>query len=481
MNFRRRISKKITLLFFGDALLLYAALLATLMLRTGAIPSSKIIHEHLFWFTILFPMWLLTFGATGLYDLRLLRNIKSTCYRILRVMTINGVLTIVFFYLFPAGIEPRRNLFLIAAIATAFIALWRFAVGRLIIHVSPSRVAFFGISPDINNHIMFLLNHPQFGHKPVVAVAGAQNPPMEISDYNRPLFPTIPSPGNMRYPSSSIRTYPLRSTNLPSLIREFNIDTVVVSPEMKIQQEVVATLLAIIPRGIAVIEFPAFHEMITGKIPLSLIGELWFLENLIGIRQRSYEFTKRAFDLALAVLLTIPALLVMPLISLAIKVDSQGPVFFRQTRVGKHGKPFILLKYRSMVENAALMGGLKENGNARDVRQTRVGSILRASYLDEIPQIINILRGEMSFIGPRPERPEFVKELKGKIPFYETRFLVPPGITGWAQVHMENDASVEDAPEKMQYDLYYVKNRSWVLDLLITLRTISIILQRKGR
>ena len=132
-----------------------------------------------------------------------------------------------------------------------------------------------------------------------------------------------------------------------------------------------------------------------------------------------------------------------------------------------------------MVQDAEQMSGLK--GPGRDPRHTRVGVFLRASYLDELPQIINIIKGEMSFIGPRPERPEFVEKFKERVPFYEMRLLVPPGITGWAQINMKNDASVEDAPEKMQYDLYYIKNRSFTLDLLIILRTIFIILQRQGR
>ena len=134
-----------------------------------------------------------------------------------------------------------------------------------------------------------------------------------------------------------------------------------------------------------------------------------------------------------------------------------------------------------MVKDADIIGGYKKNGHGADPRITRIGAFLRKSYLDEIPQIINILRGEMSFVGPRPERPEYVEDLKQKIPFYEMRLLVPPGITGWAQVNMQDDASVEDAPEKMQYDLYYIKNRSFALDLLIALRTLFTIFQREGR
>lgn len=192
-----------------------------------------------------------------------------------------------------------------------------------------------------------------------------------------------------------------------------------------------------------------------------------------------YEVSKRILDIILAILAIIPASLLFPFIALGIKLDSEGPVFYRQKRVGRYGREFWLLKYRSMVKNAHELGGKK--GDGPDLRHTRAGMILRKSYLDELPQIINILRGEMSLVGPRPERPEYVGELKKKVPLYERRLAVPPGITGWAQVNMENDASVEDAPEKIKYDLYYIENRSLGLDLLIIFKTIFIVLRREGR
>jgi lipopolysaccharide/colanic/teichoic acid biosynthesis glycosyltransferase len=261
--------------------------------------------------------------------------------------------------------------------------------------------------------------------------------------------------------------------------QNLGIDTIVITREIKENKSLVRLLFDAIPLGVSVVEFPAFHEAMTGKIPLSLIGELWFLENLAGIKNGFYEFFKRWLDVIMAGLLTIPALLLFPLIAVATKLDSDGPIFYRQRRVGRHGKEFSVLKYRSMIKDADKLGGLKEGG--LDPRHTYVGRILRKGYLDELPQIINILKGEMSFVGPRPERPEYVKELRQKIPFYEMRLLAPPGITGWAQINMENDASVEDAPEKMQYDLYYTKNRSMILDLLIAIKTLFTILRREGR
>ena len=271
----------------------------------------------------------------------------------------------------------------------------------------------------------------------------------------------------------------LDPVKFPRIVRDLKPEIIVVSPEMKGKKTVVKALFGIIPSGVSTIDFAPFHEMLTGKIPLSLIEEAWFLENLIGIKRRTYELAKRMIDIATALLMGIAALVTFPLIALAVKLDSEGSVFFRQKRIGRHGKEFTLIKYRSMVNNAHEFSGFKSMD--RDPRQTRIGAILRRSYLDEIPQIINILKGEMSFVGPRPERPEYVRQLKEKVPFYEMRLLVPPGITGWAQINMEDDASVEDAPQKMQYDLYYVKNRSFILDFLIMLKTLFTLLRREGR
>ena len=188
------------------------------------------------------------------------------------------------------------------------------------------------------------------------------------------------------------------------------------------------------------------------------------------------------------------ALIFFPVIALAIIASTPGDIlgyhlrrarpgdgliFFRQRRVGKDGRVFDFIKFRSQRLGAERMGEAKEM--ADDPRHYPVGRMLRALYLDELPQIVNVLKGEMSFVGPRPERPEYVEELKKRVPFYDIRLLVKPGITGWAQINMENDASVEDAPEKMQYDLYYIKNRSVGLDLLIILRTLFAVLQRHGR
>ncbi len=461
INWHTRFSKKTLLLLLGDVLLLYVALFITLFLRHGPVPiGHRIVRLHLTAFTPLFVMWLLAFGASGLYELRSLKRLKVFFYRLLRVMAINIILAVAVFYLLPLTIEPRRNLITIAAITIILVFLWRYIFVHMTASALSSRIVLVGEDKEHLALARHLYLNPHLGHRPVALISAGARP--------QTLIQQIPH-------------YKLGIEDLAHCIKKMGTDAIVISRGAKDNKAIVNTLYQLIPAGIAVVEFPTFHEMLTGKIPLSLIEEMWFLENLIGIRKPPYEFFKRFLDIILAVVALAGGALAFPPIALAIKLDSPGPIVFRQKRVGRHGRVFELIKFRSMVEDAEILGGLKENDAGCDTRHTRVGAFLRKSYLDELPQIINILRGEMSFIGPRPERPEYVEELKQKIPFYEMRLLVSPGITGWAQTNMKNDASVEDALEKMQYDLYYVKNRSFVLDLLIILKTIATILQRQGR
>lgn len=455
---RNRLSKKTLLLLLGDIAALFGALYAVLLVRYQKNFFDKEISEHFIAFGVIFAFWMIVLGAFGFYELRFARNRRIFLYRLLQAMAANAILAIVIFYLFPFfTIEPRRNLLFIALLATLLIFAWRLAFNLFVVRASATRVLFLGADPETASLADYLLSHPQLGHRPVGFVSlNAESP-----------LPPLPS---------AI----FDPVSFPGIVRGLKAEIIVVPPELKGDSAVLKALFNVIPFGVAAIDFAPFHEMLTGKIPLSLIGEAWFLENLIGIRKRGYEFAKRSTDLLLACTIGIAAAATFPLIALAIVLESPGPVFFRQRRVGRGGQDFTLVKYRSTYRTVAPATHTERTKEEPGV-YTRVGGILRTSYLDELPQIINILKGEMSFVGPRPERPEYVEELKEKVPFYEMRLLVPPGISGWAQINMEDDAAVEDAPEKMQYDLYYVKNRSFTLDLLIMLRTLFTLLRRQGR
>ena len=256
-------------------------------------------------------------------------------------------------------------------------------------------------------------------------------------------------------------------------------DVIVVALKERRQSLPLPAILECKLQGIEVEDWPNFYEKLTGKILVTDLRPSWLIFS-DGFRKSNLTRTvKRGLDLllsAVGLLLSVP---LFPLIALLTKLDSPGPVFYRQERLGQGGKAFWLIKFRTMRRDAEGQTGPVWAGK-RDPRVTPVGRILRRTRLDEVPQLINVLRGEMSIVGPRPERPAFVRELQEKVPFYIHRLAIKPGITGWAQVKYRYGSTVEDALEKLQYDLYYIKNISIFLDLLILLQTVQVVLLAKG-
>jgi sugar transferase (PEP-CTERM system associated) len=231
--------------------------------------------------------------------------------------------------------------------------------------------------------------------------------------------------------------------------------------------------------GIEVLDAPSFYEMVQGKLMLERITPSWIIFSTGFRRTALVNVYKRCIDIVLAsigIILTAPLL---PFIALAIKLDSQGPVLFAQVRVGAGEKPFLLYKFRSMAQDAEKKSGAVW-AVKNDSRVTKVGRFLRNSRIDEIPQLYNVLKGEMSLIGPRPERPEFVEKLKKDIYYYSKRHTIKPGVTGWAQVRYPYGATTEDAVEKLRYDLYYIKNLSLFLDSQIIFETVKVVLFGRG-
>ncbi|HZJ18149.1 MAG TPA: exopolysaccharide biosynthesis polyprenyl glycosylphosphotransferase, partial [Patescibacteria group bacterium] len=237
-------------------------------------------------------------------------------------------------------------------------------------------------------------------------------------------------------------------------------------------------LLSLLPHQISIFNYPDFYELITHKIPVEALGTEWFLENLKEGNRNYFQFTKRVIDLSVSGLILLLSIFLWPFIALFIKLESEGPIFFKQTRLGRQGKKFVIYKFRTMT--------IKNNDNSltkeKDDRVTTVGRFLRKTRLDELPQTINIIKGEMSFIGPRPERPELANELEESVPFYNVRLIVKPGLSGLDQVSGEyHSPSRADTLKKLQHDLFYIKNRSMYLDSVITLKTIATVFKGYGR
>jgi len=212
------------------------------------------------------------------------------------------------------------------------------------------------------------------------------------------------------------------------------------------------------------------------KIPLERIDEVWILENIEQREKKLYEIAKRGFDILFSLLGFLILLIIFPLVALMVKIDSPGSIFYSQRRIRKKGTIFTLYKFRTMKI------GAKENdlslASSDNFRITRIGKVLRRTHIDELPQFYNILKGDISFVGPRPEAIQLVESFKKEIPYYNLRHLVKPGFTGWAQINYHYTTSVSETREKLQYDLYYIKNRSFFLDLVIILKTAKIIFRK---
>ncbi|HYW39425.1 MAG TPA: TIGR03013 family XrtA/PEP-CTERM system glycosyltransferase [Terriglobales bacterium] len=238
-------------------------------------------------------------------------------------------------------------------------------------------------------------------------------------------------------------------------------------------------LLDLRMQGVKIEDATSWLEKISGKIEVENLYPSWLVYGEGFRRSTTFIAVRRVLSVAISLVGLILALPLFPLIMLAIRLDSKGPVFYAQTRVGKGGREFKVVKFRTMRQDAEAASGPKWAGD-NDPRVTRVGKFLRASRLDEIPQLWCVLKGDMAFVGPRPERPEFIDRLSKEIPYYGVRHMVRPGLTGWAQVKYRYGSTVEDAREKLQYDLFYIKNASIGLDMLIMFLTIKTVLLRRG-
>ncbi len=284
----------------------------------------------------------------------------------------------------------------------------------------------------------------------------------------------------------------LRSTDFPVAAPVLPTSTLVaINDRVGIDQIVLANPLQTVPllstlsllheRGVQITPMFALYQDLTGRVPVSHLGNDYFVALPAHVKNtaRTYKVVKRGFDLLLALVMLVFTAPVIPLVALAIKLDSPGPIFFKQVRVGRGGRPFSIVKFRSMRQDAEAATGAVWASDY-DPRITRIGRFLRKSRLDEIPQLWNVFVGDMSFVGPRPERPEFDEELEREIPFYRARRAVRPGLTGWAQVSHGYGNTLFDALRKVEYDLYYIKNESLYLDLLILLRTVAVVLKLGG-
>ncbi len=444
--------KQLTLLG-GDLVCLYLGLFAALTVRQGHLDSLLDIISPM---TVLFFFAAVIMFITGLFDVTRLKNKTEMYSKLVLAASIWIVAGIVFFYLnIKATSSPKTILILTGLIGFLFIAIWRTIYNKLLsTSIWKATIAFAGVTPETKELIDFLINRPQFGYKITgVFSPNTENIPTEIPQYKNP-------------------------EELPPF------DLMVVAPAFESDPALTKALYKNLFRRAQIETLAEFYEKIIKRVPPFTLSETWFLTNLQEQNKKIYDRAKLLLDYVAATVMSIFFAITFPIIAPLIKLSSKGPIFYSHNRVGRDGKIFKIYKYRSMrVLNAD--GSAETNGpqyaGLKDNRITTVGKFLRLTRLDELPQLINIFKGEMTLIGPRPERPEFVDTLTQAMPFYAIRHLVKPGLTGWAQLQHNYYGTVDENLRKLEYDLYYIKNRGPLLDLAIILRTINIILGLKGR
>jgi len=427
------------LLFLGDIALLYLSLFITLFIGFFRGFSLSIFFLHLLPFSILYFFWLIIFYIFGLYDLYLIKTKISFYPRVLGAIFAGVLLGTIFFYTVPFfGITPKTNLVSNALIFAILFISWRSFFYSIFSAHFLNRVAIIGRGVEVENFKKEISERPYLGYKLI---------PVNIEN------------------------------NLFSQVQKENIDTVIFTEEFETDPKFLTALYLCLPLRINFLDFASAYELITEKIPVSIVSQAWFLENLKEREKGVYDKIKRVFDIILASFLLILTSPLWPFIALSIKLEDGGPIFYKQERVGKDRKKFFLIKFRSMIPGAEKKG--PQWAKIRDERITKVGKFLRQSHLDEIPQMINVISGDISLVGPRPERPEFVAQLEKEIPHYHLRHLIKPGFTGWAQIKFRYGRSIVDSKEKFEYDLYYLKNRNFLFDLGILLKTFQLFLKKE--
>ncbi len=401
---------------------------------------------------------LLTNTASGLYQPAHGRSLNQSCARAALALLLAVPLAYVIFGLLPAGLGNRDSIRWAAIVCV-------FAVIGHRVHAAHAAKA----SPAHSRILIFGSDTPA---EQVGKTLREADPRAHIVGY-------FPGPNETR----SVIADGELLTGRPSLracALELRVDEIVVAlTERRGGSMPLRELLDCKIGGIRVSDMSTHFEKMLGQIRIDHVRAGWLIFG-DGFRQGAYRaFAKRLFDLLCATLLLTLAAPLMLVTALAIALESKGPVFYRQERVGRAGRPVRVLKFRSMRVDAE-QDGRPQWAATKDVRVTRVGAVIRRFRIDEFPQLLNVLQGEMSLVGPRPERPFFVEQLTREIPYYAVRHSVKPGITGWAQVRHEYGASVADSLEKLQYDLYYVKNHSLFLDIVILFETIGVVLSGKG-
>jgi exopolysaccharide biosynthesis polyprenyl glycosylphosphotransferase len=443
-------TKEALFLFVGDFLFYFMSLWLALSLRSGTVVTLDTYIKHAVPFGILFVLWTLVYYIAGLYDkhtLIITSRLPSVSFN---AQITNSVVAVVFFYLFPAfGITPKTILFLFVIISFLVCIIWRVYGVRLLGKADRERALLIGSGDEMRELFTHVNESRSYGVEFVSSI-----------DVDRMEGIVV-------------------DTDIVELVYKENIKLIAIDFSNEKVRPLLPHLYNLMYAKVQFIDSHKIYEDVFDRIPLSLVTYSWFLEHISVSPKFTYDFLKRAFDSIVACVLGIISLIFYPFVMLAIALEDGGSPFIFQERVGQNNRLVKIIKFRTMSVNDTGEGEAK-----RDQKITRVGKFLRASRIDELPQLWNVVKGDISLIGPRPELPNLVKLYEKEISFYNVRHLIKPGLSGWAQLYQKTPPKFAtdyvETKVKLSYDLFYIKNRSFLLDIKIALKTIKVLLSRSG-
>jgi exopolysaccharide biosynthesis polyprenyl glycosylphosphotransferase len=425
---------RVLLILLSDLAAYYLSLFFTLVFKYGS-GYGQMILKHFWLFSCLLIFWVFASYILDLWKSKTFKNQTIIFLRLFGAVSGFLFLSMAFIYLFGDlfGISPRRNLIIFCAIFFLVSYIFRSILKNIFSRSFKTNVLLVGNSIITQEIVSTLLANPHMGYV-------AREIP-ETLDFD----------------------------DLKNIVLGQKGDNLIVFNDASLckKEESELAYKYIFLKNTEIMNLTDFYEMIFIKEPVEILDENWFVRNIKS--KQFYDFSKRLFDIFVSIILMIVLFPIALVIGILVKLNDNGPIFFNQERMGKAGKSFVLHKFRSMVVN---------NGpvwtTANDDRITPIGKFIRASHLDEIPQLINIFKGDISFVGPRPEQTKIIADLRDKIPYYDVRHIVKPGLTGWAQIHYKASASIDETKEKLKYDFYYIKNSSSLLDLLVLIKTVKL-------
>jgi lipopolysaccharide/colanic/teichoic acid biosynthesis glycosyltransferase len=445
-------TRELFILIVGDIVVFNVALWLTLLVRYLEVPTVFNLEMHVPPFLIFSAFWLVIFFILGLYDKHTVLLKKLLLTKIIYAQTINVIVAGILFFTLDFGITPKTNLVLYLIISTGLMTWWRLKLVPVFSHK--------------NRHKAILIAD---GKAAIELVD-------EINNNNRYNYYFV-----RLIDEESLRNTPDFEAKILKLMEREQIEVIVADPNGEAIKTFLPTLfnLSFLHFSFTFLDFNRLYEDTFDRVPIGMLQYEWFISNISQTKSAIYDAIKRTIDILGALTFLLPAALLFPVAALAIKVEDGGPLFYSTIRVGKYNRPITIYKLRTKNGRDKGHEALKS-----ELLDTKVGLFLRRTRIDELPQLINVLKGDLSFIGPRPEMPALAEVYAKEIPYYNTRHFLKPGLSGWAQINNfdvpRGGIDVERTIDKLSYDLFYLERRSLLLDMQIALKTIATIIMRTG-